>query len=63
MSGHYESNIPCFKRAEPFELAAFKAHLSSHAKPFEFYMAWPGFNVPAWVVAKLRAGALGSVTR
>lgn len=31
-----------------------------HGKGFDYYLEWPGFNVPSWVLNDLRDGKAGS---
>lgn len=48
-------------RGHAFTVDGYKAGLRRSGEPFDYYLKWPGFNVPGWAVHKLRSGAMGSI--
>jgi len=62
---YYECPDASIRRSR-FTLDEFKRWYREHSRKdaaspvgFNFYLAWPGFNVPSWVLDDVRAGLLG----
>lgn len=60
---YYECPDPKFRHA-CFTLEEYQAWYKTTSEVgkgggFDYYLRWPGFNVPSWVLEDLRAGALG----
>ncbi|CAK9095078.1 unnamed protein product [Durusdinium trenchii] len=51
-------------RHHAFELDQYKDwYRKRHGKGFDYYLEWPGFNVPSWVLNDLRDGKVGCKLR
>jgi len=56
----YESPDPSL-RGMPFSLGDLRRSLTAGGRPFDFYLRWPGFNLPSRVFEAFRRGALGGL--
>ncbi|CAL1163465.1 unnamed protein product [Cladocopium goreaui] len=51
-------------RHHAFEFNQFKTwYVQKNRGGFDYYLQWPGFNIPSWVLDDARAGKLGSPLR
>lgn len=62
---YYECPADSIRRKVPFSLERYKAWCREvePERGFCYYTRWPGFNLPGWVIDRLRAGELGPVRR
>ncbi|CAJ1402923.1 unnamed protein product [Effrenium voratum] len=56
---HYECSNPQFRHCS-FQLDDYKVWFRNKSLlGFNFYLQWPGFNVPSWVLDAMRSGKVG----
>jgi len=48
-------------RGRPRSRAELRARIKASGRPFDFYLRWPGFNLPSRVFDAFRSGALGEL--
>lgn len=48
-------------RGHSFSVADYRQRCASYRGVFDFYLSWPGFNLPSRIVEAVRSGAIGTL--